>query len=269
MSKHHHHHHRLDETLVLQSRELTFDSMSNTFNLKLQRIFRVKWSEAVLHTETQWSQPFLTYSTAVAAWMQMRHVSDLCLSRRQLLTEHQVALVKVEKLSPACSTSQSMNVKKRNSGENRGGKRGEGLAAGVLAVYSGIYYLACLKINQRLPQFPAHGASKFYHILLLPLSRSISEGLLNLLHVKITQVHRQAMCKTCRRCTKKREWHPSKQGIIKFKHCGSPCKEQKNNCVTPPWTQKQTQTAIQNIVIEGFKTQKWEKNESSPWKSKL
>lgn len=156
-----------------------------------------------------------------------------------------------------------------NSGENRGGKRGEGLAAGVLAVYSGIYYLACLKINQRLPQFPAHGASKFYHILLLPLSRSISEGLLNLLHVKITQVHRQAMCKTCRRCTKKREWHPSKQGIIKFKHCGSPCKEQKNNCVTPPWTQKQTQTAIQNIVIEGFKMQKWEKNESSPWKSKL
>lgn len=37
------------------------------------------------------------------------------------------------------------------TGERRG--KGEGLAAGVLAVFSGIHYLARLKIHQRLPRF--------------------------------------------------------------------------------------------------------------------
>lgn len=62
--------------------------------------------------------------------------------------KQEVALVKVE--TPSFLPYISRRVREEHRWASR---KGEGLAAEVLAVFSGIHYLACLKIHQRLPPF--------------------------------------------------------------------------------------------------------------------
>lgn len=88
----------------------------------------------------------------------------------------QVALMKVG--TPPSSFSHT-----KRKGKHRG--KGESLAAGVVAVFSGIHYLVCLKIHQRLPPF--------LHMVNLNFTASNSK-LLGLMRGAASSTVHQGMC---------------------------------------------------------------------------
>lgn len=78
-------------------------------------------------------------------------------------------------------------------------RKGKGLAAGVLAVLSGIHYLAHLKIHQRLPPFQ--------HMVHLNFTASCSQLLIQIWGAAWSTVHQGNACphdshRKCHTCTK-------------------------------------------------------------------
>ena len=87
----------------------------------------------------------------VQDWILMRRVSDL-LPFSVTAGDGGSRLLRWRRRRPPPHPP-SEGAYKKNRWVRRKKKRGEGLAAGVLAVFSGIHYLARLKIHQRLPPF--------------------------------------------------------------------------------------------------------------------
>lgn len=95
-------------------------------------------------------------------------------------------------------------------------RRGESLAAGVLAVFSGIHYLAHLKIHQRLPAFQHMGnlnftasSSKKLSLIWGDVSSTVHQGNAYL---------RWHMHMICRRCMN-RHFPSKQQRIHTFLYC--------------------------------------------------
>lgn len=118
----------------------------------------------------------------VWCWIQMRHVSDPL--RFQVTAGDRGGsrlLWWRWRHSPPYPPSQGTYMKNRWAQRN-----GEGLAAGVLAVFSGIHYLACLKIHQRLPPFQ--------HMVHLNFTASCSEPLNLIWGAAWSTVHQGNAC---------------------------------------------------------------------------
>lgn len=116
----------------------------------------------------------------VSDWIQMSHVSDLLPFPVTAGDRGSRLLWWRWRRPPPYPTSQGLY-------KNRWAQReGEGLAAGVLAVFSGIHYLARLKIHQRLP--------RLQHMVHLNFTASCSQQLSLIWGAAWSTVHQGNVC---------------------------------------------------------------------------